>query len=239
MRGLEMITNQITLMTNKSMSSAALHALVAQQCRSLRDSAISSGSASPVFRTYVDGKLGVPEEAASLNGGMVVYKFSSLAQAANWALTECQKRSPVSSGNFRKSWALLVNGKVWPALDDIPQGAEVWIVNTTPYSRKIEVGGMKIRVPPGIVEAVRQSVQRKFPAVAVIRAFKPLAGGRDARGNPVPYILKGAGIASGISYDKKAKSWNRKHPAYKSNRSDRQAGEQLLYPTLILTEKGF
>lgn len=239
MTGFDIIKNQINIMTNASMSSAALHALVGQQCRNFRDAAISSGSAPPTFRTYVDGKKGVMEEAASLHGGVVVYKFSSLAQAANWALTECQKRSPVSSGNFRKSWALLVNGKIWPALDDIPQSSEVWIVNTAPYSRKIEVGGMKIRVPPGIVESVRQSVQRKFPAVAVTRAFKPITGGRDARGNPVPYILKQAGIASGISYDKKAKSWNRKHPAYKSSRSDRQAGEQLLYPTLILTEKGF
>ena len=235
----EVLHNQITLLTSASLSSAALHELVAQQCRSLRDAAISSGSAPGTYTTYVDGRRSVPEEAASLHGGMVVYKFSTLAQAANWALTECQKRSPVSSGNFRKSWALLVNQKLWPALDDIPQVSEVWIVNTTPYSRKVEVGGMKIRVPPGIIEAVRQAVQSKFPATTAQKAFKPLSGGRDARGNAVPYVLKRAGIASGISYDKKKKSWSRKHPAYTSSRSDRQAGEQLLYPALILTEKGF
>lgn len=231
------LLNQITLLTNQSLSSPALHALVAQQCRGLRDAAIADGVASPIFRTFVDGHEGAAEETASLNNGIIVYKFSMLAQAANWALSECQRRSPVDSGNYRKSWVLLVNGKAWPTLDDIPAGSEVWITNVTPYARKIEVGGQKIRVPPGIVESVRQSTQRKFAGVIAFRAFKPLQGAKDARGNPVPYVLKGSGIASGISYDKKNKSWNRKHPAYTSRRPDRQAGEHMLYPTLVLTEK--
>lgn len=232
------LRQQITLNTQQALSSQALHDLVAQQCRQNRDAVIASGQAPPFYTTTVDGRRGAAEETARLMGGTIVYQFSSLAQAANWALAECKKRSPVASGNFRSSWVLLVNGTVWPDLDDVPMDAEVWITNLTPYARKIEVGGMQIRVPPGIVEAVRQSVMRKFPGIIAKKLFKAMESGmRDHRGNPVPYILKRAGVASGLSYNKESKSWGRKHAAYASPRLDRQAGEQMLYPTLILTQK--
>lgn len=234
----DILRQQITLNTRQALSSQELHEMVAQQCRQNRDAVIASGQAPQFYTTTVDGRRGAAEETARLMGGTIVYQFSSLAQAANWALAECKKRSPVASGNFRASWVLLVNGVVWPDLDDIPMGAEVWIINLTPYARKIEVGGMQIRVPPGIVEAVRQSVQRRFVGISAAKQFKSLgSGSRDHRGNPVPYILKRAGVASGLSYDKKSKSWGRKHAAYASPRLDRQAGEQMLYPTLILTQK--
>lgn len=234
----DILRQQITLNTRQALSSHELHEMVAQQCRQNRDSVIANGQAPQFYTTTVDGRRGAAEETARLMGGTIVYQFSSLAQAANWALAECKKRSPVASGNFRYSWVLLVNGTVWPDLDDIPMDAEVWITNLTPYARKIEVGGMQMRVPPGIVEAVRQSVQRRFVGISAAKQFQPLGSGtRDHRGNPVPYILKRAGIASGLSYDKKSKGWSRKHAAYASPRLDRQAGEQMLYPTLILTQK--
>lgn len=228
---------QLTLQVSSGASAQALHMAVAQQSRLIRDTAIQQGRASPVFVTRVDGKRNAAEESVNLAGGTITYVFSQLAQAANWALDECRKRSPVRSGAFRKSWAVLVDGKLWDAAPaTIPMGSEVWIVNTMPYARKIEVGGQKIKTDPQIVEAVRQIVPRRFNGIKAQRAFKPLAGGRDARGGPVPYILKGAGIASGLSWTRKS-GWARKHTPYVSERADRQAGEQVLYPTLILTER--
>lgn len=228
---------QLTLQVSGGASTQGLQAAVARQSRLIRDTAIQQGRASPVFITKVDGKRNAAEETVSLAGGTITYVFSQLAQAANWALDECRKRSPVRSGAFRKSWAVLVDGKLWDAAPaTIPMGSEVWIVNTMPYARKIEVGGQKIKVDPKIVEAVRQIVPRRFNGITAQRAFKPLAGGRDARGGPVPYILKGAGIASGLSWTRKG-GWARKHTPYVSKRADRQAGEQVLYPTLILTER--
>lgn len=228
---------QLTLQVSSGASAQALHMAVARQSRLIRDTAIQQGRASPVFVTRVDGKRNAAEESVNLAGGTITYVFSQLAQAANWALDECRKRSPVRSGAFRKSWAVLVDGKLWDAAPaTIPMGSEVWIVNTMPYARKIEVGGQKIKTDPQIVEAVRQIVRRRFNGIKAQRAFKPLAGGRDARGGPVPYILKGAGIASGLSWTRKS-GWTRKHTPYVSERADRQAGEQVLYPTLILTER--
>ncbi|WP_338332188.1 hypothetical protein [Acetobacter sp. LMG 32666] len=163
--------------------------------------------------------------------------FSQLAQAANWAPDECRKRSPVRSGAFRKSWAVLVDEKLWDAAPaTIPIGTEVWIVNTMPYARKIEVGGQKIKVAPQIIEAVGKAINGRFTGVKAQRLFKPLKGGRDARGGPVPYILRGAGVASGLSWTRK-EGWSRKHAAYVSNRSDRQAGEQVLYQLGILMDE--
>lgn len=231
------LRDQINLQISNGASAQAIHSAVAQRSRLIRDTAIQQGRASPVYVTKVDGRRGAAEETVQLAGGTITYVFSQLAQAANWALDECRKRSPVRSGAFRKSWAVLVDGKLWDAAPaTIPMGTEVWIVNTMPYARKIEVGGQKIKVDPQIVEAVRQIVPRRFNGIKAQRAFKPLAGGRDARGGPVPYILKGAGIASGLSWTRKS-GWTSKHTPYVSNRSDRQAGEQVLYPTLILTER--
>lgn len=223
---------------SRNMTSAAAHKIVANRIRKERDDLIQSGVASAQYVRRVDGKLGLEEEAAKLNGGNVTYIFSTIGAATVWALAELRKRSPAHSGAFRKSWAVLVDGKGWTgAPGKIPMGAEVWIVNTMPYARKIEVGGQRISVPPGIVEGVRRPLMSRFKRIRAQRAFKPLRGGRDARGGPVPYILRGAGIASGVSWDKKAKEWTQKHAAYVSRRADRQAGEQMLYPTLILTEK--
>ncbi|GBR47002.1 hypothetical protein CSR02_02790 [Acetobacter pomorum] len=223
---------------SRNMRSATAHKIVANRIRKERDALIQSGVASAQYVRRVDGKIGLPEEAAKLNGGNVSYIFSTIGAATVWALAELRQRSPCRSGAFRKSWAVLVNGKGWTdAPGKIPMGSEVRIVNTMPYARKIEVGGQRISVPPGIVEAVRRPLMRRFKRIRAQRAFKPLQGGRDARGDPLPYILKGAGIASGISWDKKEKKWTQKHAAYVSRRADRQAGEQMLYPTLILTEK--
>lgn len=232
----ETLHQQIQLNTRNVLSSPELHALVAQQCRDLRDGVIREGRASPAYTTTVDGVANADEELVRLDGGIVSYVFSSIAQAANWALSECQKRSPVRSGDFRRSWVILVDGQLWtqpPAT--IPGGSEVWIVNTSPYWRKIDTGGQKTRVDPQIIEAVRQAAQRRFQGVRFGRLFKSLAGGRDVRGGPVPYVLKSAGTASGLSWSRKT-GWSRKHAAHTSRRPDRQAGQQMLYPTLVLTE---
>ncbi|GAN68331.1 hypothetical protein [Acetobacter orleanensis] len=233
----EKLNARIQLTVSRTMDGAQFRGLIGNRIRQERDALIASGAAAPEYVRRVDGSLSKPEEAVRLHGGTVTYIFSTIAQATAWALAECRSRSPVSSGAFRDSWAVLVDGKAWTKpMAQIPSGSEVWIVNTMPYARKIEVGGQQIRVPPRIVEAVRQSLMRRFKQIKALRAFKPLQGGRDARGEPVPYILRSAGIASGLSWNKK-EGWGRKHAAYVSRRKDRQAGEQMLYPTLILTEK--
>ncbi|GEL01868.1 hypothetical protein [Swaminathania salitolerans] len=237
MRWSDTMRRQVHLNTQAVPSSEALHALVAQQCRAFRDSLIESGEAPERFRIVVDRQADLAEEQVRLDGGHVLYVFSGLAEAVVWCLGALRDRSPARSGNFRNSWFMMVDGRIWTGTpQEIPPGSEVWIANTAPYARKIEVGGQRTGRAPRIVESVRVAAHRRFRTVRAERDFKALWQGRDARGGPVPYILRGAGIASGLSWSRKG-GWSRTHAAYVSRRADRQAGSQVLYPTLVLTEK--
>ncbi|KAA8387770.1 hypothetical protein FKW31_03790 [Acetobacter sp. DmW_136] len=232
----ETIREQINLATRNVLASQSLHDLVARECRDLRDAQISSGAASTVFSTFVDGRRNDAEEHVRLDNGIVSYVFSYLAQGVAFALAECQKRSPVHTGAFRKGWAVCVNGKWWtrPAAA-IQPGSIVEIVNTMPYARKIDTGGQITSVPPGIVEAVRQATRRQFPMLTIARKFINLTGGQDARGGPLPYVLKAQGIESGLTWSK-SDGFERLRKPRRSNRKDRAAGQVMTYPALVLTE---
>ncbi|MGX7346904.1 hypothetical protein ACWM9A_13610 [Acetobacter pasteurianus] len=232
------IREQINLATRNVLASQSLHDLVAQECRDLRDAQISAGAASPVFGTFVDGRMNDAEEHVRLDNGIVSYVFSYLAQGVAFALGECQKRSPARTGAFRKAWAVRVNGKWWTRdTVAIPKGSMVEIVNTMPYARKIDTGGQQTSVPPGIVEAVRQATYRQFPTLTIARKFINLTDGQDARGGHLPYVLKAQGIESGLTWSK-ADGFERLRKPRRSNRKDRAAGQVMTYPALVLTESG-
>lgn len=232
------LKRQVDVLVTKQMSSAQVRHAVGNAVRKIRDEAISSGQLSGNYSTVVDGRVGADEDTIRLDGGYVTYIFSVIAQATNYALSECRKRSPVRSGSFRKSWAILVDGAAWDGhAASIQSGAQVTIVNTMPYARKIETAGQRVKVPPKIVEDVRQVVQRKYQGrIRAEKQFVTLQGGRDARGGALPYVLKQGSISSGLSWKKKA-GWERKHMPYASKRQDRQAGAEMTYPALILREE--
>ncbi len=232
----DVLRKQIIVSARASLSSAALHKAAADACRANRDELIASGRASSTFRTAVDGRVGADEESVNLDGGIVRYVFSYLAQAVAFALEYCQAHSPVRSGAYRDSWAVRVNGEWWtrPAAT-IQPGSTVEIVNTMPYARKIDTGGQITSVPPGIVEAARQAAMKQYPTLKIARKFLSLSDGRDARGERLPYILKAQGIESGLTFSKKS-GFERLRKTRRSNRKDRQAGQVMTYPALVLTE---
>lgn len=68
---------------------------------------------------------------------------TALADAVRWALTELQKRSPVLTGRYAQSHAVMINGaevegNIWQKLRAIGPTDRVQIVNPQPYARKIE-----------------------------------------------------------------------------------------------------
>ncbi len=68
---------------------------------------------------------------------------TALAEAVRWALTELQKRSPVLTGRYVQSHAVLLNGaeiegNIWQKLRQVGPTDRVQIVNPQPYARKIE-----------------------------------------------------------------------------------------------------
>jgi len=151
----------------------------------------------PEVQTFVDGRLGAPEESVKPYG-VIRYEFVFASEAATFALKEAQEMSPVDSGAFRRAWFLMVDGKE-VAADAIPPSARrIVLTNDRPYARKIEVGAMTVRVPPGIVDRLQRVVLRRFGnSVEADVQYIELAGGyrlkRDGgrkgrrKGDPLTY----------------------------------------------------
>lgn len=135
-----------------------------------------SGEAPERYVRTVNGRIGAPEESVE-PPGPIVYSFNVLPDVAEYALAFAKERSPVRSGRFKKSWFVMVNGRETRSLESIPLEAEVILTNSQPYSRKIEVGAMKMRVPPGVVEDTKQAVMRRFGNIVTAqKRFIPLSG---------------------------------------------------------------
>ncbi len=208
--------------------SPATRARVAAYARESLAELVAAGRASPVSTVFVDGRAGAAEETVKLNGGSIIYLFSQIAQAAAFALTEATNRSPVKSGAYRDGWFVAVGGQPWTApFAEIPPGSVVTLTNAQPYHRKIDTGGMITSVPPGIVEATRQAVQRQFRGLTVEVAFVTL---------PNSYVLKGRGRESGLTFSAK-QGWGRKHKPRPARAKDRQVGQVLTYPAVVISER--
>lgn len=159
----------------------AISKLLAQTAREALAEAQSSRAAPATYVKAVNGRLGASEESV-IPPGPIVYDFSWLPEIAEYALAFAEERSPVLSGRYKKSWFAMVNGAFTRDLAAIPPDAELIITNDQPYSRKIEVGHMKMRVPPGIVEDTRQAVMRRFGNVVTAqKRFISLAGAYTLR----------------------------------------------------------
>jgi len=219
---------RIAVLAEAHADSAETKARVAAYAKASLAELISSGAASPVYSTFVDGRGGAAEETVKLSGGSITYLFSQIAQAATFALAYAVDRSPVDSGAYKDSWFIAIDGQPWTgSLATIPPGSVVTLTNKQPYHRKIDTGGMITRLPPGIVEATRQAVQRQFRGLTVEQAFVNIPGG---------YVLKGRGRESGLTFSAKA-GWGRKHAPRPARAKDRRVGQTLTYPAVIMSER--
>jgi hypothetical protein len=181
---------------------------------------ISSGEASPIYSRYVNGIEGLPEEAVEMPNA-ILYLFSNWTAIITETLAELKRRSPRRSGRFADSFVVIVGSKVFTTYDDIPALAEVWVVNVQPYTRKIETsegatgGRATLLRGSGRVHAATANVmnnrQGKQPGGARYKfssKWLTLPPGIHGR---VPYVLKRGG-----------------------GRKDRQAGQAITYPTVII-----
>ncbi|WP_025319147.1 hypothetical protein [Granulibacter bethesdensis] len=221
----------VTLALNGAASTQAMQDRVAAYARDRLAELRRDGHPEP-YRTYVDGREGVPLEQVRIGGGTIAFLFSYLAEATSWAVDQMRKRSPVLTGAYRDAWIIAVNGvPLRGSVADIPPDAEVIIVNTQPYHRKIDMGAQITRTPPRIVESVRQSVLRRYPNLLAERRFVTLGGvGLEN------YVLKGRAMKSGLTWDRKG-GFLRLHAPRPTNRRDSRAGELLTYPALVMAER--
>ena len=202
-----------------------------------RDRLISSGEASPRWTRSANGEEGTPETSLRV-GGSIVYNFGQISEVVAFALELCQTKSPAHSGAYRNAWTVLVGGQVWTGdLEDLPFDTEVTIVNPAPYARKIDVGAMpKMSVPSGIIEAVRQTIFRKYPTITVWRKFINLSG--SAGGFETPYILKDGAARRLAKRDMRSAAYRRGQD-YLARRKDLAPGQPITYPALVISDPAY
>lgn len=231
----ETLVSTYDLAIGRLTSGEAVHQFLADRAAARVKDLIASGSASPTYRHFVNGVEDAADTSLRIGSGEISYQFSSMVQATLFALNFCRANSPVDSGEYRDSWIILVNTVPFAAsnLLLIPRGAEVAITNTKPYHRKIDVGGMRMSVPPQIIERCRQQVIRRYKSLIVERKFITFSGA---------YVLKGHPHASGLRFNKKSKAPNIRdrfvqiRPRALARRQDSVPGTVMTYPTLVMNE---
>lgn len=192
---------------------AQIGAELAKFARAELAKVIGSGEGSPDYDIYVNGNKGASESTV-IPPGPIVYDFIWWRDIVAYALQFVIERSPERSGRFRRSWQVMVDGQVVANPKTIMRASVIYIVNTQPYSRKIEVGHMRMRVPHGVVEATRSAVMGIWGNMIRARATQiQLPGG---------YVLKGH-----------FRKGYRPHARTKL-RKDTKAGAIMTYPALKL-----
>lgn len=177
---------------------------------------IQEGEGSERYNRYVNGRLGAQEETV-VPPGPILYVFQWWREVVEFALQTAVERSPEKSGDYKKAWFIMTPGGVIKSFDEIPINSTVILTNNQPYARKIDVGHMKMSVPPGVIEDVRKRVMARFGNIVTAkRTMIPLPGG---------YILKGR-FRRGYRPFARTKL-----------RPDTQAGAQMTYPALVLSMK--
>lgn len=163
------------------------------------------GSGSAQYLKAVNGRRGVPEESV-IAPGAIVYSFDWLRQATGLALRYLKTTAPRRSGRYRRSFIVTADGRE-VAPERIALGSTVLIVNTQPYSRKIQIGFKGFESHRGLFDAAARRVRAEFRGLVKTRVtFVSLSGA---------YTLKRSA----------------------GRRKDRRAGSAINYPALeILSE---
>lgn len=171
---------------------------------------IASGKASPVYSRFVNGIEGLPEEAVEMPNG-ILYVFSTWETLIDEALADLHRRAPRKLGRFAEAFIVIVNGRLVTDFESIPVRAEVWITNAEPYVRRLETRKTKGK----LIDRVRRSMGAKHGERYEFETrYLSLSTGIDPR---IPYILRQG----------------------RSRRKDRQAGQAITYPAIVITRRGF
>lgn len=137
------------------------------------------------FTREVDGVPGAREEQVKV-GGLIRYRYPRIEEVVRFAFDTLFDLSPVLSGEYRNNHVMFVNGAAARNLAEWDGTGEIVITNPLPYSRKIEVGKMKMRVPGSdrVYQQAIQAVRRRFGNQASITfTYRGIVGGQSV--NPL------------------------------------------------------
>ena len=140
------------------------------------------------FRRFVDGIEGAPIETVKADG-VIYIVYERLELIAQYAMEVLFDLSPVGlpsdprpdhPGLYRNSHTMFLKGAAVSDLSNWSPGDEIVIANFVPYSRKIELGLMKMRVPGSdfVYYQAERIVRRRFGNLAEINfTFRGIVGG--------------------------------------------------------------
>lgn len=132
--------------------------------------------------TVVDGVRGKREEAVKTNG-QIVYLIDAVKVATQLALDMVRVLAPEDEGDFKRSFVTLVDGVEAP-VSTARAGAEITLINTQPYSRRLEFG-WSLQAPNGVFEVTAKALKQLRKDVFIRFDYVPLEGFK----RPVPAII--------------------------------------------------
>lgn len=161
-----------------------LEAELARFAKAALSEAQREGAATTVFVRAVNGVRGAPEESVTLPGSGIVYAFDWMREATALALVALKAAAPKRSGRYVRSFVAVVNGRA-VAIERLALGSAVTLVNTQPYSRKIQVGSKGFESRRGLFDRAARRVNAQFRGLVKARAtFVSLGGAyRLAKGS--------------------------------------------------------
>lgn len=127
-------------------SAEATKGLLVATARRLHGEVMATDPRPQSFVRFVDGVEGAREEQAK-PFGVIEYHYSRLEVVARVGLETLFGLSPVRRGDYRRNHRLYVNGREVRNLADWRPGDEILLGNPIAYSRVIELGKIKMRVP--------------------------------------------------------------------------------------------
>ncbi len=187
--------------------------------------------AQKLTRIAVNGAEGVAEESVK-PPGPIVYVFLNWRLIIEHALEALVRNSPHKTGAFQRAFVVISGGRIVTDYDAIGPNDEVIITNSLPYVRKIQVGAMKMSVPPRLFEKGRAAVFSRFgrQMLAAEVTFLNMPSGIHA---DIPYILKGHQRVRAAARSQFSSAF-REGRTTLARRKDLEAGQPLTYPALIL-----
>ncbi|KRA42096.1 hypothetical protein [Devosia sp. Root635] len=131
------------------------------------------------FVRTVDGARGAREEQVRPDG-TIIYVYPRLDEVVQAAMDLLFELSPVLSGAYRMGHTLFVDGVEARNLEAWSGQGQILISNVLPYSRKIELGKMTMRVPGSehVYEQAEFTLQQRFGNQArIFFTYRGLMGG--------------------------------------------------------------
>ncbi|WP_065091636.1 hypothetical protein [Rhizobium leucaenae] len=213
------------------LSQDAISAALAKFAKAELARVIQSGEGSKAYARFVNGSAGLAEEAVKAPGP-IVYVFSWWQGIIQDALTALIAASPTKTGRFVRSFVVIVNGRLVTDFSEIDTGSEVIITNAQPYVRKIQVGAMKMSVPPRIFDQARKALFAKYTQqfLSCQVTFLNIESGVHPL---IPYVLKGHQRTVAVRKSSRS-SAHRAGRTTLARRKDTVAGQPLTYPALVL-----